>query len=253
MVRSRVGALSLAALAVSLLASACSTVSYTQDFDRQAAPIRPATWSWSPPAAARESAMARISPFLQTRIERAVARELEERGFTRSSDRPRYLVTAYPILPDRRPRTAVRSRSSVRVSAGIGVGWGRSYGGWWRPYPYRGWWGFAGRPAYDYWGPYAWPLGWTWPYYGYPAYGWVPMVGFTVAPAAGHGRSAVGTGDRGPGSLVIEVLAAKDRSVIWQGVARGALLDMPPADEMDDYVREVVSRTLEGFPPRESG
>lgn len=246
--RSRTAAPAWLAAPVFLVAAACSTVSYTQDYDRQAPAIEATTWRWRPLTAAQERALERISPFLLRRIERAVEQDLGDRGFQRIAEGPsRYLVSAYPILPDRNARAAYRgvNRSPVRVSVGFGVRWGRPYGGWWRPAPYPAW-GY--RPAYGPWSPYMWPLGWSWPYYGYPAYGWGPGFGFAVT-TGGYGRPVVGSGDRGPGSLVIEVLDARSESVVWQGVARGALLDMPPAAEMDAYVDEVVSGILEGFPP----
>jgi hypothetical protein len=66
----------------------------------------------------------------------------------------------------------------------------------------------------------------------------------------GYGpRAEIGSGDRGPGTLVIDVLDAASGDVVWQGLAKGALLDMPPAEELDAYMDEIVRRTLEGFPP----
>jgi len=246
----RRGAAPLLVLCASLSAAACSSVAYTQDYDRLAPAIQATTWRWRPLSPAQQQAFDRISPFLNRRIERAVQQELSDRGFELvDGGDATYLVSAYPILPDRTSRAAYRGRARppVRVAVGFGVGWGRPYGGW-GPYPY-GRWSYGYAPAYGYWGPYMWPMGWTWPYYGYPAYGWVPGFGFAVSSAGGYGRPVVGSGDRGPGSLVIEVLDARSRSVVWQGVAQGALLDMPPVDEMDAYVDGVVARTLKGFPP----
>ena len=59
----------------------------------------------------------------------------------------------------------------------------------------------------------------------------------------------IGSGDRGPGTLVIDVIDSGSGEVVWQGLADGALLDMPPADELDDFIDRVVGRTLQGFPP----
>ncbi len=59
----------------------------------------------------------------------------------------------------------------------------------------------------------------------------------------------IGSGDRGPGTLVIDVIDPASGALVWQGLAKGALLDMPSGDELDAYVDQVVRRTLQGFPP----
>ena len=109
-----------------VLGSGCSTVSYSEDFDRQAPVPSSGTWAWKPLTTAQQRSLAEISPFLQRRIERAVERELDGRGFALVSDaRPDFLVSPYPILPDRSSRavSTARARSPVRVSVGIGVGY----------------------------------------------------------------------------------------------------------------------------------
>ena len=62
----------------------------------------------------------------------------------------------------------------------------------------------------------------------------------------------IGSGDRGPGTLVIDVIDVSRGEVVWQGLADGALLDMPPGDELDSYIDQIVQRTLAGFPPERS-
>lgn len=266
-------ALLLTATALSLLASACSAVTYSEDFDRRAPVAQTGTWAWKPVTPAQERALAAISPFLQRRIERAVERELGERGFTLASDDgPDYLVSAYPSLPDRTAGPAWRARRSppARVNVGFSLGFARPYG-WGYPYPYR-WWGSAFWPALSYWNPYSWYLGagWIWgrPNLGYPAFGWAPgyswasgyswAPGYGWAPAFGYGPYGMGgyarrarfdSGDRGPGALVIDVIDAATGKVLWEGLAEGALLDPPSGDELEAYVDRVVGRTLRGFPP----
>jgi hypothetical protein len=233
--------MSLAAALPVALASGCSTVTYSEDFDREVQVTPAATWAWQPLSASQERSLARISPFLQRRIERSVKRELDGRSFTLVSDRSSdYLISAYPILPDRTSRAAatIPRRHPVRVSFGIGVGFGRR--GYRYPYRYGGW-DYGFWPSFGYWSPYTWYAGWGYPYFG-----------FSVASAGGHGRSVVGSGDRGPGTLVIDVIDAASGAVVWQGLAKGALLDMPSGDELDAYVDQVVRRTLEGFPPEGS-
>jgi hypothetical protein len=66
----------------------------------------------------------------------------------------------------------------------------------------------------------------------------------------GYGRPAViDSGDPEPSTLAIDVIDAASGDVVWQGLAKGALADMPSGDELDAYVDQVVGRTLEGFPP----
>ena len=226
-----------------VLGSGCSSISYSEDFDRQAPVPSSGTWAWKPLTTAQQRSLAEISPFLQRRIERAVERDLDGRGFALVSDaRPEFLVSAYPILPERSSRavSTARTRTPVNVSVGFGVGFGRPYG-WGRPYRYGGWgrpygyvgWGRGFRPAVSYWNPYAW-WGWGQPYFGYRQW------------------AVVGSGDRGPGALVIDVIDTSRGEVVWQGVADGALLDMPSGDDLDAYINQVVQRTLEGFPPERS-
>ncbi len=213
------------------LGAGCSSIKYSEDFDRQAPVPSTGTWAWMPLTEAQQQSLAQISPFLQRRIERAVEQQLGERGFVLLSDGPsEYRVSAYPVLPARSSRAVAVVSPPVTVSVGVGFGYARPYG-YRRPYPYRygGWaWGFG--PTISYWNPYGW-WGWGQPYFGY----WRPAV--------------VGSGDRGPGALVIDVYDTSRGEVVWQGVADGALLDMPSGDELDEYIDNVVQRTLKGFPP----
>jgi len=254
-----------AALLVALGAG-CSTVTYSEDFDREV-PVAPAaTWAWQPLTAAQERSLSEISPFLQRRIERAVEREFSGRGFTLVSDGlSDYRVSAYALLPDRSPRPTngatvseydVRAPAPVTVSVGFGVGFGRRPHGLRYPYGMGGW-GYGFWPVHSYWNPYSWYFGarWGWgrPYFGYRSYGWRPGFGYGAYAMGGYGRRPViGSGDRGPGTLVIDVISEVNGSVVWQGLAKGALLDMPSGDELDTYVDQVVGRTLQGFPPEGS-
>ena len=253
---------SLVVVSLVVLGSGCSSVTYSEDFDRQVQVPASGTWAWQPLTAAQERSLAEISPFLQRRIERAVEREFSGRGFTPVSDgTSEYLVSAYALLPDRASRPwngstlseyDVRVRAPVTVSVGFGVGFGH-------PYRYGSPFGFGGRsygfwPVLGYWNPYSWYLdarwGWSRPYFGYPSYGWRPFFGYGVYSLGGYGRpSVIGSGDRGPGTLVIDVIDTASGGVVWQGLAKGALLDMPSGDELDAYVDQVVRRTLQGFPP----
>lgn len=234
-----------------LLISSCSTVRYSEDFDRQSPVPASGTWAWKPLTIGQQQSLAVISPFLQRRIERAVEQEFDSRGFELVSDAsPDFLVSAYPILPDRSSRAVgtARNRAPVHVSVGIGVGLGRPYG-WGRPYGYRGW-GRGFGPTVSFWNPYPW-WGWGRPYFGYMGVGWTPGFGYGAYSVGGYGRtSVIGSGDRGPGTLVIDVIDTSRGEVVWQGLAVGALLDMPSGDQLDAYIDQVVQRTLAGFPPQ---
>jgi hypothetical protein len=66
----------------------------------------------------------------------------------------------------------------------------------------------------------------------------------------GYGRPAViDSDDPKPSTLAIDVIDASSGDLVWQGLARGALADMPSGDELDAYVDQVVGRTLQDFPP----
>ena len=251
----------LAAALIIASGTGCSSVRYSEDFDRDVQVASAATWAWQPLTSSQEQALSEISPFLQRRIERAVGQELSGRGFTLVSDAPAdYLVSAYALLPppSSRPSTAayrseydVRGPAPISMSVGFGVGFGHPYR---VASPYGLGWGYGFWPVLSYWNPYSWYLGarWGWgrPYFGYRSYGWRPFFGYGVYSMGGYGRPAViGSGDRGPGTLVIDVIDSATGDVVWQGLARGALLDMPSGDELDAYVEKVVGRTLEGFPP----
>ncbi|MGW8282319.1 MAG: DUF4136 domain-containing protein [Gemmatimonadota bacterium] len=227
-IHAAVTATAVAAL-VMVLGAGCSNIKYSEDFDRQVPVPSTGTWAWMPLTEAQQRSLAQISPFLQRRIERAVEQQLGARGFVLLSDGPsEYRVSAYPVLPARSSRAVAVARPPVRVSVGVGFGYARPYG-YRRPYPYRyGGWGFG--PTINYWNPYVW-WGWGQPYFGY----WQPAV--------------VGSGERGPGALVIDVYDTSRGEIVWQGVADGALLDMPSGDELDEYIDNVVQRTLRGFPP----
>jgi hypothetical protein len=251
---------SLTAMVLAAAAAGCSTVTYSEDFDRDIRVEPAASWAWQPLTEAQEESLAGISPFLQRRIERAVQAEMEGRGFVLASDTPAdFLVSAYAPTPppSSRPSTAPRSEydvrgpAPVRMSVGFGVGFGYPYR---FASPYGLGWGYGFWPVLAYWNPYSWYLGarWGWgrPYFGYRSYGWDPFFGYGIYSIGGYGRPAViESGDRNPSTLAIDVIDSASGKLVWQGLAKGALQDMPSGDELDAYVDQIVSRTLQGFPP----
>jgi hypothetical protein len=248
----------MAASAMALIGLACSSISYTEDFDGQVSMASTGTWSWQEQADDGQLNLSAVNPFLPTRIESAVIRELESRGFTHVEGGADYLVAAYALQPrvSSRPSSAplseydVRQPSTTTAYVGFGVGFGTAYrvGS-----PYGFSLGFGFWPVFTYWNLYSWFLGprWGWgrPYFGVRSYGWDPFFGYGVYSMGGHGRTAeIGEAAARPGTLAIDVTDAVSGDVVWEGRARGALLDIPSGDELDDYVTEVVNRTLGGFP-----
>ena len=244
-----------------LSTAGCSGVTYSEDFDRGVRVAPAASWAWQPLTDAQVESLAGISPFLQRRIERAVQAELEGRGFSLVSDTlAHYLVSAYALAPrpSSRPSTApylseydVRGPPPRSMSVGFGVGFGYPYR---FASPYGLGWGYGFWPVLGYWNPYSWYLGarWGWgrPYFGYPSYGWDPFFGYGIYSMGGYGRLAViDSGDHEPSTLAIDVIDTASGDLVWQGLAKGALADMPSGDELDSYVDQVVERTLQGFPP----
>ncbi|MCL7960992.1 MAG: DUF4136 domain-containing protein, partial [marine benthic group bacterium] len=61
--------------------------------------------------------------------------------------------------------------------------------------------------------------------------------------------AVIDSGDHEPSTLAIDVIDTASGDLVWQGLAKGALADMPSGDELDSYVDQVVERTLQGFPP----
>lgn len=82
--------------------------------------------------------------------------------------------------------------------------------------------------------------GWGYPYYGWGRGGW----GWGGA-GWGGGYSSVRTVTEG--TLIIDVLDASKRRLIWRGIADGAFKKPNPTDE---YVGKVVDRLFQSFPPR---
>ena len=77
--------------------------------------------------------------------------------------------------------------------------------------------------------------GWGYPY-PYRGWGW----GYGWGGGASYGRTYT------EGTLVVDVLDASGRALVWRGMAQGAFTRPNPSDE---HVAKVVSRLLQGFPP----
>lgn len=234
-----------------LLVAGCSTVKYSEDYDRQADFAHLRTYDWILPTAEEQAVLGHISPFLERRLQRAVEQQLAEGDYVRvSGGDPDFWVSVYPVVPSRDDPAWWRGgRRGPRVNAtvGIAVGFGRPY-----------------RFGYGY--PY---YGFQYPYFGYPPFviGGYPFFAFTLSPfghpayrrypgfAAGYypggGYSYSGSVLDGlqPGTLIIDVIDAQADSLVWRGWAEAALLEVPTADKIAEYADEVVAKIMKGFPP----
>lgn len=253
--RLRIGTVLIPAIALSV--AACSTVQYRADYDRQAQFVEYQTYDFMLPTEAEQEQLARISPFLERRLERALDRELTERGYSRSTNgSPDMWVSAYPVVPDMDGGSSggpasfgaapVRS-SGVAVSVGFAVAPG----------------GFGFGPApYGYGvGPYGMRRFSPYPYFGYPAFGFAPSFGIGYYSMGGYGMAPSGYGGlplaasasgNTPGTLAVDVTDARSDVLVWRGWAEGALFEPVTAEELAEFVEEVVAKIMRGFPPPQS-
>jgi hypothetical protein len=266
-----------------ILMAACSTVRYSSDYDRLASFSEFRTYGWEALSEDEGAALARLDPFLERRLQRAVDSQLADRGFTEASHGdPDVWVSAYPVIPPQAanargpanrgyPITAP-PRSSVSVSFGFGFGYGYPYA---FGYPYFGfgypyafgyqYFGFGypyfgfGYPNFGFWAPYfgyPYRFGYRYPYYGFGRYGpyrgvgFYPGIGVTYTTAPGFGYPAGSpVGGLQIGSLVVEVTDAKTGELVWRGWADGALQEAPGPDQLPAYIDDVVAKIMKDFPP----
>jgi hypothetical protein len=166
-----------------------------------------------------------VSPFLERRVRRAVDQALRERGFVADSANPDFLVTALVIGPTPEEQRweywpTAPCGSFVSISVGLG-------------YPY----GYGRRHP-------RWP--WRSPYFSYP---WGYACGYRV----GFGYLWIPVyeepGDRLAGTLVIDILDARTRDLIWRGSAEGAVLQYGGEAVSQEELDEIATRILREFPP----
>jgi hypothetical protein len=217
----------------------CSTVRYSTDYDRSASFQSYATYDWLAPSEDEQAELARVNPFLERRLQRAVDAELARRGFVRDTEGdPDFLVTVYSPVPVKR-EAARRPYRASRVSVALGFGFGSRY-------PYRH--GF-GYPYFSY--PYFGYPYFGYPYYGFPGYFWYPGLRGGHYSVAGYGYPGTRAldGPR-PGTIIVDVVDAGTNQLAWRGSAEGALLEAPDPDELTEYIDKVVAKIMKEFPPR---
>lgn len=220
---------------LALAAAGCSTVRYSSDFDPEVAFTEFSTYDWMVLNEREQAALERINPFFERRLQRAVERELADRGFVKSDgEAADVLVSVFPIVLERPDGRGWRPGPRVSVIVGFGVGHGY--------YPYRfpygyPYFGYGYRGFDPFWLPFGYPYFAFWnPYFDYPR---------DPGRLAGEGL--------GPGTLVVDLMDGKSGELTWRGWAEGALLDTPPAKELEAYVSEVVGKILKSFPPPSAG
>jgi hypothetical protein len=208
------------------LAGACVPYRIATDYDPEVSFGRLRSYAWIDSTEFTRDAES--SPFLERRVRRAVDRALRERGFAAGPEvEADFLVTAFvvdPPRPDPRWRRWAATSCGPVVSVGIGL-----------RYPL----GLSFRhPRYPLRAPYLrHPWGYSCAYRIGIGYIWVPVY---EQPD-----------DRFPGTLVVDVLDASTRELIWRGWAEGALLERGGRGASQEELDEIVMSVLEAFPPSE--
>ena len=91
---------------------------------------------------------------------------------------------------------------------------------------------------------------------GKTAYGGSTGVGVSVGVPVGRaGRISVGGGRSKPiekkeGTLVLDFLDAKTKSLVWRGTASGAVRPAASPEEQQQRINEVIAELLARFPPK---
>ncbi len=90
---------------------------------------------------------------------------------------------------------------------------------------------------------WGWGGGWGWGWGGFgPGWGW---GGF--GPGFGWGGPSVST--RTQGSLYIDLIDAKNKSLVWQGKGVGTLNNTSNVEKKEARIREFVAEILQQYPP----
>ena len=177
----------LAPIVVLMVATSCSSVRVSTDYDRKADFKQFKTFAFFKTGIDK----AEINDIDKRRILRAIEAELLAKGFTKSED-PDILISIF-------------TKSNQRVDVYNNT-WG--LGGW-------GWGGFG---PWGGWGP-----GWGW--------GW--------------NQPSVST--RTEGVLFVDLINAKKKELIWQGMGTGFLTRNP--EKKDERIQEFVAKIMAQYPP----
>lgn len=67
----------------------------------------------------------------------------------------------------------------------------------------------------------------------------------------GYGGSSVSVTQYTEGTLVVDMVNAKNKELVWRGIASGAMASqLPPPEEMDARVKEIIGAILAEYPPQ---
>ena len=186
------------ALASAVVVLGCASLGVRTDYDREVAFGAFQNYAWMDSAEIVRDSLA--SPFLERRVRRAVDRGLHSRGFVADSEgNPDFFVTAFVVGPgpeESRWRYWSATPCGPVVSLWVGVGYPYGYGlrhpRWpWRSPYFRQPWGYACSYRVGF------------------GYLWLPVY---EEP-----------GNRLAGTLVIDILDARTRELVWRGSAEGAV------------------------------
>ncbi len=91
------------------------------------------------------------------------------------------------------------------------------------------------------WGGWGWGAGWGW------GWGWGPGWGAGWGWGPGWGGSQVSTNTQG--SLYIDLVDTKTKSLVWQGRGVGTLNNIRKIEKKEQRIREFVSEIMKAYPP----
>lgn len=210
--------------AAGMITLACASMGVQTDYDRGVSFGAYRSYAWVDSARIVRDSLA--SPFLERRVRRAVEKGLIARGFVSdSTGHPDFLVTALVIGPEPEEHpwhywTAAPCGPVMSLSIGIGYpyGYGLRHRHWpWRSPFFRHPWGYACSYQVGF------------------GYLWLPVY---EEP-----------GDRLSGTLVIDLLEAQTRELVWRGSAEGAELGDAVGGATQEELDDIAGRILREFPP----
>jgi hypothetical protein len=210
------------AIVSSVVVLGCASLGVRTDYDREVVFTAFKTYDWMDSGKVVRDQDA--SPFLERRVRRAVDRGLDARGFVLDSASPDFLVTAFVIGPtqERHWRYWPASPCGDGVSISIGIGYPFGYGPRHPRWPWR-------SPFFHY------PWGYACSYRIGFGYLWIPVY---EEPGA-----------RLAGTLVIDILDAGTRDLIWRGSAEGAVFRYAGEEVSQEELDDIALRILREFPP----
>ncbi len=173
-----------------LVITGCASVSVVSDYDRNFNFSRFQAYRWpAQDEGIRQGDLLVQNPLVYKRVQRAVDRELQQKGFDLSSSRSADFIVHV--------HAGVKELKSYQQHYGVEF---PLRGGWYRPW----------------WGPYG---------------------GFTYFSYYEEG------------TLVVDIIDAGTRDMVWRGVATKIVREYSSPEDMQKDIDEAVERVLAKFPP----